>query len=79
LGKTSRIECEAYAQEYQRRMNGMVEQRMRAAITAIASAWYTAWVDAGSPLLTDEKIIFEKMVLDTLALDYKIRTRVENE
>jgi hypothetical protein len=30
-------------------MNGMVERRMRAAILAVGSIWYTAWVDAGQP------------------------------
>ena len=38
-----------FSQEYHRRMNGMVERRMRAAIIAIGSIWYTAWVDAGQP------------------------------
>jgi hypothetical protein len=27
----------------------MVERRMRQAIFAVASFWYTAWVDAGQP------------------------------
>lgn len=49
LGQTIRIQCREYAAAYQRRMNGMVEQRMRDAILAIGSAWYTAWVDAGQP------------------------------
>ena len=30
-------------------MNGMVERRLRAAINAVGSIWYTAWVDAGQP------------------------------
>ena len=58
LGVTQRIECEAYARAYQNAMNGMVENRMRDAITAIASSWYTAWVDAGSPKMNPEKIFF---------------------
>ena len=33
----------------------MVEARMQGAILAIGSAWYTAWVDAGSPDLTNLK------------------------
>jgi hypothetical protein len=31
----------------------MIERRMRAAIHAVASAWYTAWVDAGQPDLSN--------------------------
>jgi hypothetical protein len=33
-------------------MDGMVERRMRAAIHAVASVWYTAWIDAGQPDLS---------------------------
>ncbi len=41
-----------FSQEYHKRMNGMVERRMRAAIIAVGSVWYTAWVDAGQPDLS---------------------------
>jgi hypothetical protein len=27
----------------------MVERRLRAAVIAVGSIWYTAWVDAGQP------------------------------
>ncbi len=46
---TVRQPCRAYALAFRTRMGGMVERRMRAAIHAIGSAWYTAWVDAGQP------------------------------
>lgn len=48
-GLTVRTQCEEYARIYHREMDGMVEQRMRDAILAIGSAWFTAWVDAGQP------------------------------
>lgn len=51
LGQTIRTQCEGYARAYHERMNGMVEKRMRDAILATASSWYTAWVDAGQPNL----------------------------
>src|SRR5690606_8355394 len=41
-----------FSQEYHKRLNGMVERRMRAAIIAVGSFWYTAWVDAGQPDLS---------------------------
>lgn len=41
-----------FSQEYHRRMNGMVERRLRSAISAVGSIWYTAWVDAGQPDLS---------------------------
>jgi hypothetical protein len=33
-------------------LNGMVERRMRQSIYAIASFWYTAWINAGQPDLS---------------------------
>lgn len=41
-----------FSQEYHRRMNNMVERRLRAAISAVGSIWYSAWVDAGQPDLS---------------------------
>lgn len=41
----------AYAKTYQDKMKGMVEKRMRAAILSVGSFWYSAWVDAGQPIL----------------------------
>lgn len=53
LGVMGVFQCRDFAQAYQDAMNGMVERRMRAAIHAVASAWYTAWVDAGQPDLSN--------------------------
>ena len=39
----------AYARAYQKMLRGMVERRMRSAISAVGSYWYSAWVDAGQP------------------------------
>lgn len=41
--------AEVYAKRYHKLLNGMVERRMRASIYAIASFWYTAWIEAGQP------------------------------
>ncbi len=49
LGATVRIQCEEYSREYHNQLGGMVEDRMRASIKAVADCWYTAWVDAGQP------------------------------
>lgn len=51
-GVMSVMPCRDFAAAYQDAMNGMVERRMRAAIHAVSSAWYTAWVDAGEPDLS---------------------------
>ena len=41
-----------YTIAYNKKLNGMVEHRMRQAIFAVASFWYTAWVNAGQPDLS---------------------------
>ncbi len=46
-----RTQCREYAETYHQRLGGQVEKRMRDAIHAIGSAWFTAWVDAGQPNL----------------------------
>lgn len=49
LDLTVRTQCRDYARAYHEAMDGMVEDRMRQAILALGSAWYTAWVNAGQP------------------------------
>ena len=39
----------AYAIAYNNKLNGMVQRRMRQSVFAVASFWYTAWVNAGQP------------------------------
>lgn len=41
----------AYSKAYHDGMKNMVERQMRSAILSIGSYWYTAWVDAGQPIL----------------------------
>ncbi len=52
-----------YALAYEQRLNGMVERRMRDAIHATASFWYTAWVNAGQPTL---ELLIKEIPSDTL-------------
>jgi cell wall assembly regulator SMI1 len=42
----------AYSVAYDSLLKGMIERRMRQSIHAVASFWYTAWVDAGQPDLS---------------------------
>lgn len=51
LGRVVRTQCRDYATAYHQALNGQVERRMREAVHAVGSAWYTAWVDAGQPIL----------------------------
>ena len=46
---TVKVYSREFTRAYDEMMTGMVERRMKAAITAVASWWFTAWVDAGQP------------------------------
>ena len=51
-GLTIRQYSSAFSIAYNEKLNGMIERRMRQSIFAIASFWYTAWINAGQPDLT---------------------------
>lgn len=42
----------SFSKTYDAALKGMVERRMRQSIYAVASFWFTAWVDAGQPDLS---------------------------
>ncbi len=42
-----------FSRAYHDKLGGMVERRMRKSILTIGSLWYTAWVDAGQPDLSE--------------------------
>jgi hypothetical protein len=46
---------EEYSRAYHEAMQGMIERQMRASIAQTGSFWYSAWVDAGQPLLNKMK------------------------
>ncbi|GAB3839300.1 zinc dependent phospholipase C family protein [Hymenobacter jeollabukensis] len=48
-GKTRRSYSDDFAKEYNKKVGGMVAYRLKGAPTMVASFWYTAWKDAGSP------------------------------
>ena len=50
---TIRQYSSAYTMAFDKKLNGMVERRMRQSIFAVASLWYTAWVNAGQPDLKE--------------------------
>ena len=51
-GVTIRQYSSAFSIKYDAQLKGMIERRMRQSIYAIASFWYTAWVNAGQPDLS---------------------------
>jgi hypothetical protein len=44
---------ERYYENYNREVGAMVEKRFNDCVVRVASVWYSAWVDAGKPILTD--------------------------
>jgi hypothetical protein len=63
-GITIRQYSSAFTKAYHVKLNGMVERRFRQSIYAIASFWYTAWVNAGQPdlkTLTHKELSAEEL------------------
>jgi hypothetical protein len=52
-GITIRQYSSSFSKAYDSKLKGMVERRMRQSIYAVASFWYTAWVNAGQPDLKE--------------------------
>lgn len=48
-GMVIRQYSSAFTIAFNKKLNGMVERRMRQSIFSVASFWYTAWVNAGQP------------------------------
>lgn len=46
---TIRQYSSAFTIAYNKKLDGMIERRMRQSIVSVASFWYTAWVNAGQP------------------------------
>lgn len=42
-----------YSKEYQNMLDGMIERRMRSSVVSVGSFWYTCWMNAGQPNLTE--------------------------
>ena len=70
LDQTIRTQCPEFAKAYSLALDGMVENRMRAAILNLGSLWFTAWVNAGQPNLSEihQKVLFTKSELQELKI-----------
>ena len=72
--KTIKVKSADFSLAYHTKLDGMVERRLRLSISTIGNLWYSAWVDAGQPILegmqksnnpfTDEIIIDRKITPD---------------
>ncbi|WP_293741680.1 zinc dependent phospholipase C family protein [uncultured Pedobacter sp.] len=65
----------AYAKAYHDKMNNMVEKQMRAAILTTGSFWYSAWVDAGQPVL--KNLIKTELLPDEQSAEKKIEKQYQ--
>ncbi|MEO6916888.1 MAG: zinc dependent phospholipase C family protein [Chitinophagaceae bacterium] len=69
-GKMERQYSTGFSIVYNRKLNGMIERRMRQSIQATANLWYTAWVNAGQPnlknLATEDRSPADTTLLETL-------------
>lgn len=50
-GQTVKVYSKPFSQAYEKKLNGQVERQLKASIKMVADFWYTAWVDAGQPVL----------------------------
>jgi hypothetical protein len=73
LGQTIRIQCPEYAKAYTNALGSMVEEQMRSSIHAIGSCIYTAWVNAGQPIIDRNAPIFYQE--EVIVQDPKVKAR----
>ncbi len=74
LGQTIRIQCPEYANAYTEALGSMVEEQMRASIHAVGSLIYTAWVNAGQPVIeSNEELV--KILNEPINPDKKVKAR----
>jgi hypothetical protein len=52
-------------------LNGMVERRLRLSITTVGDLWFSAWVDAGQPVLEGMQES-ENPFVEEIKIDHKI-------
>ena len=69
--KTIKVKSAEFSAAYHTKLDGMVERRLRLSVIAIGNLWYSAWVDAGQPVLEgmqESSTPFTKEI----KIDYKI-------
>ena len=69
--KTIKVRSEEFSAAYQQMLNGMVERRLRKSVKTIGDLWYSAWVDAGQPIL-EGMLESEHPYVEELIIDHKI-------
>lgn len=58
-GKLVKVWSLEYASAWHKKLNGLVERRLRGSVEAVACFWYTAWVLGGQPILPGKVAVAE--------------------
>lgn len=66
----------AFVDAYDLSMHAMVERQLKKSIIAVASFWYSCWVDAGKPSLPTAK---EKEINQLIEEDKKLKNEIKNK
>ena len=69
--KTIKQKSAEFSEAYHIMLNGMVERRLRLSITTVGDLWYSAWIDAGQPILEGMKES-QTPFLEEIKIDHKI-------
>ena len=69
--KTIKQKSAEFSEAYHKMLNGMVERRLRLSITTVGDLWFSAWVDAGQPVLEGMQES-ENPFVEEIKIDYKI-------
>lgn len=69
--KTIKVKSEAFSKAYHEMLDGMVERRLKLSIKAIGDLWYSAWIDAGQPVLEGMQAS-EHPFTEEITIDHKI-------
>jgi hypothetical protein len=78
---STRVYSERFSADYNAMLNGQVERRMRQAVVAVGSYWYTAWVNAGQPDLSKlynakpSAALLDSLEQENNSKDPQLRTR----
>jgi len=66
--QTIKVKSESFSAAYHEKLNGMVERCLRQSVKDIGDLWYSAWVDAGQPILDgmreSENPFVEEIIID---------------
>ena len=63
-----------FSSDYHKRLNGMVERRMRSSVKMIGDFWFSCWVKAGQPNLM-ELLVDPELKDSTFVIDREVKVR----